>query len=60
MKIVALLALDRGPYYYWVGEMAYVVLSVAAKFVMALLLLYRGLTPERVAQGAAVPVNGCP
>jgi len=53
-----LLALDRGPQWYWIGEMAYVVLSVAAKFTMALLLLYRGLTPERVAQAASVRVVG--
>ena len=52
-----LLAFDRGPHFYWVGEMAYVILSVAAKFTMAMLLVFRGLTPERVAQTAAVAVQ---
>jgi hypothetical protein len=52
-----LLAFDQGPHYYWVGEMAYVILSVAAKFTMAMLLVFRGLTPERVAQGASVAVQ---
>ena len=52
-----LLVFDEGPHYYWVGEMAYVVLSIAAKFTMAMILVFRGLTPERVAQAAGVPVQ---
>ena len=52
-----LLALDQGPHFYWVGEMAYVILSIAAKFTMAMLLVFRGLTPERIAQTASVAVQ---
>ena len=51
-----LLARHDGPEWYWLGEMTYVVLSVAAKFTMALILLYRGLTPERIAQAKTVDV----
>ena len=51
-----LLVRHDGPEWYWLGEMTYVVLSVAAKFTMALILLYRGLTPERIAQAQSVDV----
>lgn len=52
-----LLALDKGPHYYWCGEMAYVVLSFTAKFTMAMILIFRGLTPERIADAMAVPIR---
>lgn len=54
---LVLLLLPFGPSVYWLGEVAYCVLSVAAKWTMALLLLYRGLTEERFAQAAGVPVR---
>ena len=54
---LVLLLLPFGPSVYWMGEVAYCVLSVAAKWTMALLLLYRGLTEERIAQAAGVPVR---
>ena len=53
---LTLLLLPFGPSIYWLGEICYCVLSVAAKWTMALLLLYRGLTAERIAQAAGVPV----
>lgn len=53
---LTLLALPYGPSVYWVGEICYCVLSVAAKWTMGMLLLYRGLTHDRIAQGASVSV----
>lgn len=51
-----LLILPYGPSVYWIGEICYCVLSVAAKWTMGMLLLYRGLTFDRIAQASSVPV----
>lgn len=51
------LAHPRGPALYPMCEGAYVVLSVAAKWTMATLLLFDGLTPERVAAVRGVSVS---
>ena len=56
---LALQLLPFGPSIYWIGELCYCALSLAAKFTMAMLLLYRGLTPEALAPGREVPVRAC-
>jgi len=54
---LALQLAPYGPSWYWTGEVAYCVLSVAAKWTMGLLLLFRGLTAERVAAAGSVEVS---
>ena len=48
--------LPSGPSLYWLGEVCYCVLSVAAKYTMAMLLLFRGLTEEALAASQSVDV----
>ena len=45
-----------GPSLYWIGELVYCVLSVAAKYTMAMLLLFRGLTKEALAASRGVEI----
>ena len=53
---LALQLLPFGPSVYWLGEVAYCVLSVVAKFTMAMLMLFIGLTPDALAAARAVEV----